>query len=64
MILIDPGPEWLARRERKIAERIAQQDRKRIERFMRKLGLEPISCDICGASSEQHRIERCRGACE
>ena len=63
MICRDPGPEYFAKREKKLAERMERYERKLIARFMRKLGLEP-RCEICGASSQQARSERCKGACE
>jgi uncharacterized protein YmfQ (DUF2313 family) len=60
-ILRDRAPWVIARWERKQAERLARAERRMIERFERLLGI--WRCDICGASTERARAERCRGAC-
>jgi hypothetical protein len=59
----DPALLVIERWERKIAMRLVRQDRRRMERFMRKLGLEPVRCPICGASTADGKADRCRGAC-
>jgi hypothetical protein len=63
-VLTDLCPEILARRERRIAERIARHERGLTERLLGLIGLEPERCPICGARTEESRTERCRGACE
>jgi hypothetical protein len=59
----DPSPDVVARHERRSAERMARRDRSLIERFIRLIGWRPERCQICGASTEWTRNQRCRGAC-
>jgi hypothetical protein len=65
-VLTDPSPAALARRQRKIVEQIARLERQLSElvNLERLFGGRQEKCSICGASTAQHRQNRCRGACK